>query len=101
VLFWEGQEDTVVPQVHKLQQEMRELSRQVAADFEFNAMAMKDLSLRFQQFTQQFTQQFKQFAADCDERFTQIEGRMRLQEHRWSRFFEVVDQRLSLLEKSA
>ena len=76
--------------VHKLQQEMRELSRQVSADFEFNAMALKDLSLRFQQ-----------FAAECNERFTQIEGRTRLQEHRWSRFFEVVDQRLTLLEKSA
>ena len=86
-----------MPNVHKLQQEMRELSRQVSADFEFNAMALKNLSLRFQQ----FTVQFNQFAADCNERFTQIEGRMRLQEHRWSRFFEVVDQRLTLLEKSA
>ena len=90
-----------MPNVHQLQQEMRELSRQVSADFEFNAMALKDLSLRFQQFTTQFTLQFNQFAAECNERFNQIEGRMRLQEHRWSRFCEVVDQRLTLLEKSA
>ena len=66
---------------NQLMTEIRGLKRQVNDDFQFNALAFKDLSISF-----------TRFASDVSERLTQIEGRTRLQEQRFDRMLEAVQE---------
>ena len=64
---------------NQLMTEIRGLKRQVNDDFQFNALAFKDLSISF-----------TRFASDVSERLTQIDGRPLLQVQRFGCMLEAV-----------
>ena len=66
--------------VDKLMAEIRELRRQVNDDFEFNSTAFKEMAGGMRELV---------------ERMTQVEGRTRLQEQRFNKMLESVEEFLN------
>lgn len=77
-----------------LKQELRELRLQMATDFDFTALAMKDLGLRFRTGMTEMAQWMDAMGREAEERFNQVEGRMPLQEHRFTRVLGAVEDSL-------
>lgn len=82
-------------------QELRELRLQMATDFKFTALALKDVGQRFRagmtemaQATQALSRKMNAMGRDTDERLSQVEGRMRLQEQRFTLVLGAVEDSL-------
>lgn len=85
--------------------ELRDLRRQVDSDFQFNALAFKDLAIKQDELGQRISREVEQInrlmrrmsrvitrhTANTAERMNQVEGRMRLQSQRFDRMMEVVE----------
>ena len=67
-------------ELDKLMTELRELRRQVNDDFEFNSKAFKEMAHGMREMV---------------ERMTQVEGRTRLQEQRFNKILESIEEHLS------
>ena len=73
--------------VQLLRAEVARLSRQSASDFEFTALALKDMGLRI-----------NAFGREMQVGFDQLAGRMKLQEQRFGDVLQAVDNALELYE---
>lgn len=69
----------------KIRREIASLKQQSSVDYEFTALAMKDMG-----------QRINAFGREMKEGFDQLAGRMRLQESRLSSVLEAVDNSLQL-----
>ena len=83
---------------NKLSAEIKDLRRQVNSDFQFQAMAMRDLGQTMRDgFTEvtvalnDLSSKIQHLSANASERFAQLEGRTRLQEQRFDKILESVD----------
>jgi len=74
-----------------MEDELRQIRQQMASDFDFNCLAFKDMGKQFRSGMDQAAAALQSLAREMEERFNQVEGRMRLQEHRLTRMFEVVE----------
>jgi len=74
-----------------MENELRQIRKQMASDFDFNCLAFKDMGQQFRTGIDQAAAALQSLAREMEERFNQVEGRMRLQEHRLTRMFEVVE----------
>lgn len=84
-----------------VRREIKELRQQMATDFEFQALAMKDMGLRvrtgFSDMAKRMegiSRQMESIGREMEERFNQVEGRMRLQEQRFSKVLVAVEDSL-------
>ena len=82
----------------KLSSEIKDLRRQVNSDFQFQAVALRDLGLTMRDGLTEVSGALKavnskleHLTANVSERFTQLEGRTCLQEQRFDRILESVD----------
>lgn len=75
-----------------LMTEIRDLRRQVNDDFQFNAMAMKGLAEDTTAKFKLITDTIQDLSANFSERMNQVEGRLRLQEQRFNRMLEAVEE---------
>jgi len=73
--------------VQLLRAEVARLSRQSSSDFEFTALAMKDMGIRV-----------NAFGRELQSGFDQLAGRMKLQEQRVSAVLQAVDNALEFYE---
>ncbi len=71
----------------KVRKEIASLRRQSSVDFEFTALAMKDMGERF-----------NAFGREMKEGFDQLAGRMRLQESRLSAVLQAVDKSIEVYQ---
>lgn len=71
--------------IQVIRKEIDSLKRQSSVDFEFTALAMKDMGNRV-----------NAFGREMQEGFEQLAGRMRLQENRMSAVLQAVDHGLQL-----
>ena len=70
--------------------EIRAQRRQINDDFQFNALAFKDMSGQFKS----LAKTVNEITANISERMNQVEGRTRLQEMRFDRMLEAVEDAL-------
>lgn len=75
-----------------LMTEIRDLRRQVTDDFQFNALAMKGLAEDTTAKFKIITDTIQDLSANFSERMNQVEGRLRLQEQRFNRMLEAVEE---------
>ena len=76
--------------------EIRAQRRQINDDFQFNALAFKDMSGQFKS----LAKNVNQMTANISERMSQVEGRTRLQEKRFDRMLEAVEDALVQVDLS-
>jgi hypothetical protein len=82
-------------------QELQNIRVQMASDFDFTALALKDMGLRFRtgmsetaKALQLISKRVDAIGREMEERFNQVEGRTRLQEQRFTRVLQVVESSL-------
>ena len=71
--------------------ELREIRIQMASDFDFTALALKDMGQRFRAGMTDTARSLEAMGREMEERFNQVEGRTRLQEQRFQRMLAAVE----------
>lgn len=74
-----------------MEEDLKQLRQQMASDFDFNCLALKEMGQQFRSGIEQTAATLQKLGREMEERFNQVEGRMRLQEHRLTRMLEVVE----------
>lgn len=74
-----------------VKQELREIRTQMASDFDFTALALKDMGQTFRAGMDEMSRRMDAMGREMEERFNQLQGRMRLQEQRFGRMLDAVE----------
>lgn len=75
--------------------EIRNLKVQMRDDFQFTAIAMSDMGQRTRETFNLVGRQIESLSAEMSERFNQVEGRMRLLDHRFGSMLQAVETSLT------
>lgn len=94
--------------IQELRAGLRRLGEQQASDFQFMGMALKETGQHFRLVTGELATRLDMLGREMEERFNQIEGRMKLSEQRLGAMLQAVDrglgdheQRISALESKS
>jgi len=88
-------------ELHELRLQIQRMNEQMSSDDSFTALALKSLGQTFRATTTEIAQRIDFLGREMEERFNQVEGRVRLQEQRLSLMLTAVDSSLALVAHKA